>query len=87
MRIKIERGTYYGKNENNFTCIDINDTEFYFSYDTVVAFRNTRGELRVIKNYWGTTTGKHLNYICPDHDSRLDRGQFEQELNKLLETM
>lgn len=87
MKIKIERGNWEGKNEDNFTRIDINDTEFYFSYDTIVAFRNRQGQLRCIKNYWSTTTGKHLNYICPNHSARLEKDQFQAELDELLATM
>jgi len=40
---------------------------FYFSYAELVAFTPKKGAFAsypvVIKNYWGVTTGKHLNWI------------------------
>lgn len=35
---------------------------YWFSYQTCVAFEDGDG-LRVVKNQWGPTTGKHLNLI------------------------
>ena len=51
---------------------------FYFSYDTMVAFRGKTG-LHVIKNYWGTTTGKHLNWIDGGRkENREDKESFKK---------
>lgn len=37
--------------------------DLYYSYDTIVAYRDSIDGLVVSKNNWGTTTGKHLNWI------------------------
>ena len=39
--------------------------QYYKSYNTIVAFqyKNNVGSLVVCHNHWGTTTGKHLNWI------------------------
>jgi hypothetical protein len=47
---------------------------FFISYQTVIAFipaaGTYAGELIQLKNYWGTTTGKHLGWI----QRRYERG-------------
>lgn len=57
--------------------------KYWFSYDTLVAFM-INGEFHIIKNYWGTTTGKHLNWIDDDHSIREDRKTFDANLNRLM---
>ena len=63
--------------------------DLYFSYNTLVAFRgkisdNERG-LYVHKNVWGSTTGKHLNFIdYGNKDSRYDSNTFEKLYKKAL---
>ena len=42
---------------------DASGNEFWFSYKTLVAFRGPSGKRYVLRNYWSTTTGKHLNAI------------------------
>ena len=39
--------------------------QYYKSYNTIVDFqyKNNVGSLVVCHNHWGTTTGKHLNWI------------------------
>ena len=55
---------------------------YWFSYDTLVAFKPLGGPLIVRENVWGTTTGKHLNWIDDgDKKSRVDAEEF----NRLLE--
>ena len=60
----------------------------YFSYDTIVAFRgfvdNDNYGLVVAKNVWGTTTGKHLNFICSNKSNRLDYQEFKKLYKKAL---
>lgn len=57
---------------------------FWISYNTLVAFEIC-GEFHIIKNYWGTTTGKHLNWINPDHRIREDDDVFNENLTRLKE--
>jgi hypothetical protein len=50
---------------------------FYFSYQTLVAFNGPYG-LKVRKNDWGPTTGKHLNTIdFGNRAKRLSAEAFE----------
>lgn len=60
--------------------------KYWFSYDTLVAF-NINSEFHIIKNYWGTTTGKHLNWIDDDHSIREDRETFDNNFNRLVENL
>jgi hypothetical protein len=65
--------------ESGAAAIDI-----YFSYHTAVAFR-INGTLAVIRNYWGTTIGKHLNWIDSGNaESRLTQTEFETGLTAAL---
>lgn len=61
----------------------------YYSYDTVVAFEgyNSQGEYFycVCENCWGTTTGKHLNWIDSNKNNRLKRDEFKTKLNQFLQ--
>ena len=77
-------GEYSSSNYGaNSICLDVGRLSLWFSYDTVVAFHNGDG-LKVSENVWGSTTGKHLNWINPDKKSRLARKQFETELQAAL---
>ena len=55
---------------------------YYFSYDTLVAFYDDNG-LCIRENVWGTTTGKHLNWINKDKSIRVDSKTFEARLQRL----
>lgn len=75
--------SYHGNSasaENSAKVIKINGMSFYFSYETLVAV-NTGKELKVIQNYWGPTTGKHLNAIDGGDkeakDARLEKDAFD----------
>lgn len=64
--------------------VSIGSLELYFSYQTVVAFHSNKGR-RVCENVWGTTTGKHLNWIDGGNKkSRLPSDQFDAELQQVL---
>ena len=55
---------------------------YFFSYDTLVAFTDDNG-LCIRENVWGTTTGKHLNWIDRDKSIRVDSKTFEDRLQRL----
>ena len=76
-------GNYSSRNYSGHTqgFTDNYNNDYYFSYDTLVAFRSLNTGLVVMENYWSTTTGKHLNWINRDHSIRVDSDTF----NKLLE--
>lgn len=65
---------------------DTNGNTFYFSYDTLVAFRCSKGRF-VHTNDWGTTTGKHLNWIDGgDKKSRLNDSDFHKKFKECFGT-
>lgn len=65
--------------------VGIEDTTFYFSYETCVAFRNPDVGLRVHENIWSRTTGKHLNSIDRgDKGTRLPAEVFAIQLDLAL---
>ena len=70
-------------NRPNFYIMHFMGWRFAFSYQTVVGFIPPGGGIwRVIQNYWGPTTGKHLNWLDGgDKKSRLS----SEEFNKALE--
>ena len=83
-------GNYSSDNYGaNSIAIELGSRTIYYSYDTIVAFRgtNSKGEYFncIIKNYWGSTTGKHLNFINPNKKIRLDSEEFENQLKQFLE--
>ena len=73
----------YGRYESpnyGVHCLKFTDAwgnKYWFSYTTLVAF-NIGGEFHIKKNTWGTTTGKHLNWIDPDKTIREDDDLFIQ---------
>lgn len=64
--------------------VETENITLYYSYDTIVAFRSPETGLVVSKNVWGTTTGKHLNWIDDNKDIRLSRAEFIQKLNEAI---
>ena len=73
----------YGVNTLQFIMPGIT---IYFSYQTVVAYYTPADGRVVSENIWGTTTGKHLNWIDPDHSIRTPRLMFEAKLEAALTT-
>lgn len=84
---KVKKWNYGNYSSNNYgvncMAVSIGDFDFYFSYDTVIAFE-TRSEFFICKNEWGNTTGKHLNWIDPDKSKRIPHHEFETKLNDVL---
>ena len=65
--------------------VQIGNLELCFSYRTVVAFSTPATGLRVCENVWGSTTGKHLNWIdSGNKKSRLPSNEFDAELEAVL---
>ena len=71
----------YGINALVFT--DVNRIEYYFSYNTLVAFKHPTSDLVIRENIWGNTTGKHLNWIDADKSKRVDTPTFFEKLDEL----
>ena len=70
----------YGAHTLRFT--DAQGNDYWYSYETLVAFR-IDGEFHIIRNYWGNTTGKHLNWIDSDKSKREDDETFRANLERL----
>lgn len=58
---------------------------FYYSYSTIIAYEDFQDGLVCSQNYWGPTTGKHLNWIQPDHFERLTGEAFQDKLTLAIE--
>jgi len=86
MRINIS--SYVNSKSSNYgvnsLLVEIGQLDLYFSYRTVVAFRTAATGLVVSDNQWGPTTGKHLNAIESNHDVRVSRSEFEEQLETVL---
>lgn len=90
----LKKWNYGNYSSNNYgahcMAIKVGERTIYFSYDTPIAFigQNSKGKLwglTVCRNIWGSTTGKHLNAINPNHKTRLEREKFKEELTEFLE--
>jgi len=66
----------YGLHAMVFT--DPKGNDFYFSYETLVAFKTASTGLVCMVNNWKTTTGKHLNRIQPDKKRRVTKEEFDR---------
>lgn len=62
---------------------DAAGNSFWYSYETLVAFC-IKGEFHIIRNYWGNTTGKHLNWIDSDKSKRESKEEFNANLERLI---
>jgi len=74
-------GNYNENSARNANYIKIWGVTFYYSYDTLVAVNYGKG-VKVCKNMWSNTTGKHLNWIDDDHSIRLSVEGFATEIKK-----
>jgi hypothetical protein len=65
--------------------VELGDLTFWFSYQTIIAFREAGQSMVVCANSWGSTTGKHLNLLDGGNKrDRLPREKFVEVLNALL---
>ena len=65
---------------------DAKGNKFFFSYKTIVAFQKAGELMCCCKNVWSTTTGKHLNWLEPDHSNRLTYSDFANKFEKCFGT-
>ena len=76
----------YSSDNYGVHCMTMRDdygNQFWFSYETLIAFR-VKGEFHIVKNYWGTTTGKHLNWIDSYKKNRESMEEFEANYKRLM---
>lgn len=87
MKITLSEVLFRNENQNsakNFNKVNIGYIALWFSYETIVAFRTPQTGLVVCENVWGTTTGKHLNWIDDDKSIRVPREEFLDKLNSIV---
>ena len=65
--------------------IDMGAFDLYYSYDTIIAYRDGKDGFVMRENSWNTTTGKHMNWLQLDHKKRIPSAEFEQKLQSMLE--
>ena len=59
--------------------VDVGPIRVWYSYETAVAFQVDGHERVVHENGWGTTTGKHLNWIDNgDKKTRVSGAEFQR---------
>jgi hypothetical protein len=77
-------GNYDSDNYGSHTLkVDMANFVLYYSYDTIIAFYDKEG-LVCTKNKWKSTTGKHLNWIEPRKEYRIDYSDFVVKLEEML---
>tara|TARA_R100001510_G_scaffold55507_1_gene59524 strand:+ start:698 stop:1276 length:579 start_codon:yes stop_codon:yes gene_type:complete len=80
----------YPRTTKNFYYIDTHGFQLWFSYRTLIAYRDHSWKLDservseagssllvISRNVWSPTTARHLYWIDPDHSKRLDFEVFE----------
>ena len=79
-------GKYSGQNYGiNTLLVSLGQIDLYYSYRTIVAFRDELG-LMVRQNDWNVTTGKHLNWIDGGNKKeRVTREIFQAALQASLD--
>lgn len=80
-------GQYSSSNYGTHTLAfeDAAGNEFYFSYETLIAFKPKNCGMYVSENLWGNTTGKHLNWIDGGtKKARLSRDEFNQKYKEIF---
>jgi hypothetical protein len=79
---------YYMPSETpNAIVVTVCGIRFYFSYETIVAYHAPSTGFVTCHNVWSTTTGKHINRICPERADRVDYDTFSKGLVELERRM
>lgn len=80
-------GNYSSDNYGNHTLqFFLPGITLWYSYKTIVAYRDGQDGLVVCENVWGPTTGKHLNWIDGgDKKNRYLQDEFDEALKAALE--
>ena len=90
--LQVKKWNYGNYSTDNYgahsMALSLGDRTLYFSYETLVAFSgyNSKGKhfYCIHKNEWGTTTGKHLNWIDNNKAIRVDENEFQKQLKEFL---
>jgi len=79
-------GQYSSDNYGYHTLrLNIAGHTIWYSYSTIIAFRELGHSKRVSVNQWTVTTGKHLNWIDGGNKKeRIPAKEFNTQLNDFL---
>lgn len=80
----------YGQYSNNnygahTLAVEFEKFTLFYSYDTIVAYKDIDDGFVCSENVWGNTTGKHLNWLEPNKRNRVPNKDFELILQMMLE--
>ena len=64
--------------------VDFNGFTLFYSYKTIIAYRDNDDGFVMRKNDWSVVTGKHMNWLDDNKKSRLDGELFESKLQEML---
>jgi len=78
-------GNYSNSNYGTSLAIQIGKLVLYYSYNTVVAFRDREEGFFISENVWSRTTGKHLNWLESNKNNRMDYDDFRERLHEVLD--
>jgi hypothetical protein len=72
---------------SNNAVVNVGNLTLWFSYRTLIAFQVGGQHPIVIQNYWGPTTGKHLNAVDHgDKSGRLNEKAFKLAFAEVLKS-
>ena len=57
----------------------------FYSYDTIIAYRDTQDDFVMSQNIWGKTTEGHMNMLESEKKNRIPHEEFEKKLQAALE--
>ncbi len=77
-------GDYSSNNYGSSRAVQVGPITLFYSYETVIAYRDPKEGLVCCTNEWGPTTGKHLNWINSDKRHRIPIEFFNARLAALL---
>ena len=63
----------------NMTLITMGHIKMYFSYQTLIAFSIDATGLKIRKNEWNATTGRHMNLLDGGEAERLSGAEFKKQ--------
>lgn len=92
MNIQLPEISNYGQSSSdNYGAhtlrVDIGPLTVWYSYKTPVAFMVLGKEKVVHENNWGSTTGKHLNWIDRDKSIRVSAETFQQKWDEQVKPL
>ena len=79
MEITLKKGSHRNTQAH---IIYINKHTLFFSYETCIGYIGPLGSFR-LKNYWGPTTGRHINEMGLRDLPVVSREKMEETLKKI----